>query len=652
MARQLKCPDCGAELPENALKGFCPACLIAFASEVSGGEGPAETGEGSLVGDYELLREIRQGGMGAVFLARQRSLNRLVALKMIRGGQLAGAGDIQRFRTEAEAAANLDHPNIVPIYEIGEHEGRHFFSMKLIKGCSLAEQIADGHWRLGSKGAPERQRHVARLMVAVASAVHHAHERGVLHRDLKPSNILLDERGEPHLTDFGLAKILERGDSQTLSRAVLGTPGYMSPEQAAGKSRSITAAADIYSLGAILYELLTGKPPFEGETTHEILQHVQVGEPTRPRLRNPDVAADLEIICLKCLEKEPPRRYPTAKALAEDLERWLRGEPITARPAGRVERTRKWMRRNRGAVRLAAGVAFSLTLGLISFFLLQRFAKVGRWSADGDGLATMATAAASVAELHYTTPETQAATGRSEFWGFLTSQNREPELRLVLKIALAGATLAGARHSIKVVSFTDEQGTDLGGMPASVTGSRFGYAPEPFGERPTVLVSPDAAACYFGIVARQLPASNARKCTLKGAVSLQAGTDLKSDEAKNVALSVGQPFSVGGLEFRITGVYETSGATGRGLAINLSSQSPLEAVKRLSFADSAGREITVTANRPSVGPVRLGSKGDSGNEVTCTCVLPVGWSNATVKVECFQKTGSVTAPFEVEFSLP
>ncbi len=263
-----------------------------------------------------------------------------------------------------------------------------------------------------------------------------------------------------------------------------------------------------------------------------------------------------------------------------------------------------------------------------------------------------ATPTVSVAEFHYARPETQAAMGQSEFWGFLTSHNRQPELRLVLKVTLAGPSLTGTRHSIKVTSFTDDQGTDLGGMPTSPAGSRPGYAPEPFGERSTVLVAPDAAACYFGIVARQLPASNARKCTLKGEVSLLAGTDLKSDEAKNVVLTVGQPFSVGGIEFGISGLQEISSSTGPSLMVTLRTTASLEALRRLSFADPAGREVAVSANRPSFNPVSLRSREAPDSQVTCTCVLPVGWSNVTVKMEYFQKTGRVTAPFELQFSLP
>jgi serine/threonine-protein kinase len=225
--------------------------------------------------DYEIEGEIASGGMGVVYLARQVSLNRPVALKMIRSGQLASAEEVRRFRTEAEAAANLDHPNIVPIYEVGEHEGQHYFSMKLIEGDHLGERNTACRNR-----SQEWLRASARLVVTIARALHHAHQRGVLHRDIKPSNILLDEQGEPHLTDFGLAKLLEGGKDVTQSMAVLGTPHYMAPEQASGGSPRITTAADVYSLGAILFELLAGRPPFTGESSMEILQQVRQHEAT------------------------------------------------------------------------------------------------------------------------------------------------------------------------------------------------------------------------------------------------------------------------------------------------------------------------------------------------------------------------------------
>jgi WD40 repeat protein/serine/threonine protein kinase len=314
-------------------------------------------------GDYEELEEIGQGGMGVVYQAHQRSLHRRVALKMIGSGPWARPAEVQRFRNEAEMVAHLDHPHIVPIYEVGEHDGQLYFSMKLLEDGSLATHRARFE---------KDCRSAARLLATVARAVHYAHQRGILHRDLKPSNILLDAEGRPYVTDFGLAKRVDMDKGVTLTGYPLGTPGYMAPEQAAPAARadsplkprkglSATTGTDVYGLGAILYWLLTGRPPFEGSSVLETLEQVCGQEPVPPSWTNPPVDRDLETICLKCLQKEPERRYGSAEALAEDLERYVKDEPIQARRPTLVQRANQWARRHKTVVR-AAGVVLALTM--------------------------------------------------------------------------------------------------------------------------------------------------------------------------------------------------------------------------------------------------------------------------------------------------
>jgi WD40 repeat protein len=314
---------------------------------------------GGRFGGYELLGEIAHGGMGVVYRARQLSPSREVALKMILAAALASTTDVQRFKTEAEAAASLEHPNIVPIYDVGEHQGQHFFSMKLVQGGPL---------RPGPAVSRAEQRRAAALVAQVARAVHYAHQRGILHRNLKPANVLLNADDQPHVTDFGLARRPDAYRGLPDCGAIVGMPNYMAPEQVAAK-RGLTTAADVYSLGAILYELLTGRPPFQADTAVNAMLQVLEQEPARPRSLNPSVERDLETVCLKCLQKDPARRYRSAEALADDLERWLRRQPIEARPSGLWQRAVKRAQRRPAVTALAA---LSVLLAAVAFLLVTR----------------------------------------------------------------------------------------------------------------------------------------------------------------------------------------------------------------------------------------------------------------------------------------
>src|SRR6184192_2357169 len=366
------CPKCGAEIPADAPEGGCPGCLLATGlgllpdAPVAAGDngGSAENVEANAavaashskkvaraaellgeLGDYELLEEVGRGGQGVVFRARQKSLNRTVALKVISLGQWASKAHLKRFRLEAEAAARLEHPGIVPIHEVGERDGSCYFSMKFVEGGQLDEV---------ARREPMPIRRAVEFIAKVARIVHYAHEHGILHRDIKPGNILLNAKGEPHLTDFGLARLVESESSVTGTLEVLGTPSYMAPEQAVGNNAAISSDTDVYGLGAVLYQLLTGQPPFAGGTTYETIKLLLDTEPRQPRQLNPKIDRDLNTICLKCLEKDPKRRYPSALALAEDLEHWLKHEPIQARHTGVFARGRKWIRRNPTSALLVA----------------------------------------------------------------------------------------------------------------------------------------------------------------------------------------------------------------------------------------------------------------------------------------------------------
>jgi serine/threonine-protein kinase len=362
--------------------------------------------------------------MGVVYRARQLAINRVVALKMLLHGRFSDAAFIQRFRLEAEAAAHLDHPNIVPIYEVGQHEGQPYYSMKLIEGRGLDQVSAECGVRnaeVGVRNAEFRRSseewlcRSAALTVTVARAVHYAHQRGVLHRDIKPHNILLDAEGQPHLTDFGLAKLLDQDSGLTVSAAVIGSPGFMAPEQAAGKARQVTTAADVYGLGAVLYVLLTGKPAFQADTPLEMVRRVIEQEPVRPRLLNPSVDRDLETICLQCLHKEPAKRYASAQALAEDLESWLRAEAIQARRASQVERLWLWCRRQPVRAGLIGALVLTFVLGLTGVLWEWSRAKQGELEARQNAYAADMLLA-------------QAALAKSDLRGALEALDRQRPL--------------------------------------------------------------------------------------------------------------------------------------------------------------------------------------------------------------------------------
>lgn len=356
MSKEVHCAECGESLPSCWPKALCSRCALDelldlqdTALQIPPRDEPPSPSvnqpshsvllQGEIpgrFGDYDLSAIIARGGMGNVYRARQVSLNRIVALKMILSGQFASKQEVLRFRAEAEAAANLHHPNIVAIYETGESGGRHYFSMDYVQGRNLSEIAVEG---------PLPAKRAARYVSVVAYAIHYAHEHGVLHRDLKPSNVMIDENDQPRVTDFGLAK-RARGDfGLTVTGQLLGSPNFMPPEQTSGKSGKIGPTSDVYGLGAILYHLLTGRPPFQAETIEEVLRQLHEADPVAPRLMNPGIPLDLETICLRCLEKEPVKRYQTARSMADELDRFLRDEPIQARPVRTPEKIWRWCRR-------------------------------------------------------------------------------------------------------------------------------------------------------------------------------------------------------------------------------------------------------------------------------------------------------------------
>lgn len=292
-------------------------------------------------GDYELLEEVGRGGMGVVYRAHQKSLNREVAVKMLLRGQFASDADVLRFRQEAESAGRLNHPGIVPVYEVGEHDGRIFFSMKYVSGETLSKKLLQG---------PMPPRQAARVLTAVSRAIHYAHEHGVLHRDMKPSNILVDELGDPHITDFGLARRTTDAVSLTRTGAVLGTPAYMAPEQAAGNRGQVGPSSDVYSIGTVLYHMLTGRPPFQADSPVDVVLLVLEQEPIPPRLVNPKADRDLSMVALRCLQKPPDLRYESSQALADDLDAYLNDEPVSARSGQASQIVARWFRDTHHAI--------------------------------------------------------------------------------------------------------------------------------------------------------------------------------------------------------------------------------------------------------------------------------------------------------------
>jgi eukaryotic-like serine/threonine-protein kinase len=376
------CSRCSTPLAVPAAHGLCPVCLLeagrrlfSFAADSEKVQSP-KTKAATPVGDYELLQEIARGGMGIVFKARQISLNRIVAVKALLFGEFASDKFIALFRAEAQAAAGLQHPNIVAIHEVWQHGGQHFFSMDFVEGPTLAHLLKDG---------PLNVRRAARYIEVIARAVRFAHERGIIHRDLKPSNVLIDASDQPRITDFGLAKQFTSARTPSVSVSLVGSPHYMSPEQSGAQTLPLSPATDVYALGGMLYYMLAGRPPFVGDSVEQILSQTIAAEPVSPRLLNQSVSRDLETICLKCLQKEPSRRYTSALELADDLDRFLKNLPIHARPISRIERTTRWIRRNpapTAVLALVTGIAMAATWASVHLGHLNREIKIGQYVSD------------------------------------------------------------------------------------------------------------------------------------------------------------------------------------------------------------------------------------------------------------------------------
>ncbi len=429
--------------------GICEGCISALGKvallELESGE-EASSSHSLLgdFGDFELLEIIGSGAMGVVYKAKQRSLKRHVALKMIRRSDTESPDVAHRFQVEAEAAATLHHPNIVPIYEVGEAEGEFFYAMQWIDGENLAQVLEQ-------RSLAERES--AALVAAIARAMHYAHQCGVLHRDLKPGNILIDQTGKPYVSDFGLARFLDQDSSLTLTSAALGSPAYMAPEQASGEGRTLTTAVDVYGLGAILYHLLTGRPPFAAASMVEMIRKVSESDPVRPStVTTTRISADLETICLRCLEKTPGHRYASAEALAEDLERWQAGEPIRARPSTGLERLTKWVRRKPAIASLAVALLVAVITGLVGVSWQSHIATIKAREADARHYASTAALVDAAfkrqdyRDAHTRLLEMQPTSGRRDLrgieWALLSRMGASDALATI-------GTMAQAEHELK-----------------------------------------------------------------------------------------------------------------------------------------------------------------------------------------------------------
>jgi tetratricopeptide (TPR) repeat protein len=436
-------------------------------------------------GDYELFDVLGQGGMGVVYRARQTTLDRVVALKMIRAGLLAGPDDLQRFQNEVEAVARLDHPGIVPVYEVGEREGQRYFSMKLVDGGNVADRLVS---------FADNPRAAATLVAEAADAVHHAHVRGILHRDLKPANILIDGEGHPHVTDFGLAKRVGEDDGMTVTGAIIGTPAYMAPEQAAGRGALVTTATDVYGLCAVLYATLTGVNPFKADSVMDTLARVLEQPPDPPSRINHKIPRDLEAICLKGLEKEPRRRYASASELADDLRHWLAGEPVTARTVGRIERTYLWARRKPMLAGLTAALCISLVAGVAGMAVLYRAAVVQR---------NAAVASEASARQNLQLAEAQASTALTTVQ-FLVGKVTQDLALIPDAQALRADVLKTSMAQLDGVSKLSEKNTSIEATRAAIY-NEMGQLYHSLGEDEKALAQYRLA---FGIVSRRMAIQN------------------------------------------------------------------------------------------------------------------------------------------------